>query len=181
MELFLLFHLQKGYQIHYNINTLVSNNSNNGNSSSHVFGIELDTDQNFEFDEINDNHIGIDINDLKSANSTPAGYYDDYGFRNLSLSSGYAGLIVASHYILGWSFKVNSQAQNLEISELPEPRIFAPELRLYIISNGRCLLRFLKIGNMNMALIDLSSKIYTLLQRVSWKRGYWKLVDLVEF
>jgi hypothetical protein len=57
------------------------NNSNIGSSSNHVFGVELDTRQDFQFD---------DINDLKSANSTPAGYYDDNAqFRNLSLSNGY--------------------------------------------------------------------------------------------
>ena len=68
------------------------NKSNIGSSSNHIFGVELDTVQDFELDDINDNHVGIDINDLKSANSTPAGYYDDYGIRNLSLSSGYAGM-----------------------------------------------------------------------------------------
>jgi len=146
-----------------------------------------------EFDDINDNHVGIDINDLKSANSTPAGYYDDYDrFRDLSLSSGYpmqvwidydgvkkkidvtlapisvgfnnkptrplisltkdlspilnnrmyvgfsssTGLILASHYILGWSFKVNGQAQNLEISELPELTVFAEKKRSKILTVG---------------------------------------------
>ncbi|XP_024626002.1 L-type lectin-domain containing receptor kinase IV.1 isoform X2 [Medicago truncatula] len=158
------------------------NYSNIGNSSNHVFGVELDTRKNFEFDDINDNHVGIDINDLKSANSTPAGYYDDTGrFRNLSLTSGHpmqvwieydgvkkkidvtlapvsvgfshkptqptlsltkdlspilnnrmyvgfsssTGFIAASHYIHGWSFMVNGQSQNLEISDLPGERVFA--------------------------------------------------------
>ncbi|KEH22940.1 L-type lectin-domain receptor kinase IV.2-like protein [Medicago truncatula] len=158
------------------------NDSNNGNSNNHVFGVELDTRQDLQFDDINDNHVGIDINYLKSANSTPAGYYNDHGqFRELSLSNGFpiqvwidydgvkkkidvtlapmsvgasnkptqpllsltkdlssilnnrmyvgfsssTGLLVASHYILGWSFKVNGQAQNLEISELPKLTVFA--------------------------------------------------------
>ena len=164
------------------------NKSNNGDSSNHVFGVELDTTINSEFNDINDNHVGIDINDLKSANSTPAGYYDGYGqFKDLSLSSGYpmqvwieydgvkkkidvtlapvsvgfdvvkptqpllsltkdlspifnnsmyvgfssaTGSVFTSHYVLGWSFKVNGQAQNLDISKLPELRTFAPELRI---------------------------------------------------
>jgi len=165
------------------------NNSNNGNSSNHVFGVELDTVQDFEFDDINDNHVGIDINDLKSANSTPAGYYDDGGhLRGLSLFGGTpmqvwieydgvkknidvtlapisvgfnvvkptrpllsfskdlspilntsmyvgfsssTGILTGSHYIFGWSFKVNGQAQNFEISELPDIRIFATEPRIF--------------------------------------------------
>ncbi|RHN46165.1 putative non-specific serine/threonine protein kinase [Medicago truncatula] len=165
------------------------NDSNIGNTSNHVFAVELDTIQDLEFDDINNNHAGIDINNLKSANSTPAGYYNAIGrFNDLSLSSGYpmqvwieydgvkknidvtlapinfgcnvvkparpllsftkdlspilnnrmyvgfsssTGVIVASHYILGWSFKVNGQAQNLEISKLPELRIFATELGIF--------------------------------------------------
>ncbi|XP_045794327.1 L-type lectin-domain containing receptor kinase IV.1-like isoform X2 [Trifolium pratense] len=67
------------------------NSSNIGNSSNHVFGVELDTLQEFEFDDINNNHVGIDINDLKSYNATPAGYYDDENngqLKNLTLFSG---------------------------------------------------------------------------------------------
>lgn len=152
------------------------NKTNNGNYSNHVFGVELDTILSSEFADINDNHVGIDINDLKSANSTPAGYYSD-GFKNLSLISGnpmqvwveydgvkkqidvtlapinikkpekpllsltkdlspilnnimYVGFssstgsVLTSHYVLGWSFKVNGQSQQLVISELPKlPRL----------------------------------------------------------
>ncbi|RHN46176.1 putative protein kinase RLK-Pelle-L-LEC family [Medicago truncatula] len=151
------------------------NESNNGNNNNHVFGLELDTIMNTEFDDINDNHVGIDINGLKSEKSASAGYYDIDGneFKNLSLFSGLpmqiwleydgvkkkidvtlapinvvkpkqpllslnkdlssilntsmyvgfsssTGSILTSHYILGWSFKVNGQAQNLVISELPK-------------------------------------------------------------
>jgi len=168
--------------------------SNIGNGGNHVFGVELDTLLSSEFDDINDNHVGIDINDLKSANSTPAGYYDDYGqFRNLSLSSGYpmqvwieydgvkkkidvtlapisvgfnvvkptrpllsitkdlspilhssmyvgfsssTGSILSSHYVLSWSFKVNGQAQNLVISELPELTAFAEKKKSKLLTVG---------------------------------------------
>ncbi|KAL8537267.1 hypothetical protein ACS0TY_012437 [Phlomoides rotata] len=37
------------------------NNSNNGNRTNHVLAVELDTPRNFPFDDINDNHVGIDI------------------------------------------------------------------------------------------------------------------------
>jgi hypothetical protein len=65
--------------------------SNNGSAANHVLAIELDTIQNNEFDDINDNHVGIDINGLESVKSVSAGYYaDDNGseFRTLSLISG---------------------------------------------------------------------------------------------
>ena len=162
--------------------------SNNGNISNHVFGVELDTIFSSEFNDINDNHVGIDINDLKSVNSTPAGYYDNNGqLKNLTLFSGnpmqvwidydgekkkidvtlapinvvkpkqpllsltrdlspilnnsmYVGFssatgsVFTSHYILGWSFKVNGQAQDLVISELPKlPRFGEKKESMFLI------------------------------------------------
>ena len=63
---------------------------NNGNSTNHIFAVELDTIQNPEFQDINDNHVGIDINSLDSNNSTAAGYYEDSTglLKNLTLISG---------------------------------------------------------------------------------------------
>ncbi|XP_058751212.1 L-type lectin-domain containing receptor kinase IV.1-like [Vicia villosa] len=170
------------------------NKSNNGNSSNHVFGVELDTIQSSEFNDINDNHVGIDINDLKSANSTPAGYYDSNGQKkNLTLFSGYpmqvwveydgekkkidvtlaptdvvkpkqpllsftkdlspilnnsmyvgfssaTGSVFTSHYILGWSFKVNGQAQSLVISELPKLPRFGEKKQSKFLTVGLPLL-----------------------------------------
>ncbi|RLM65994.1 L-type lectin-domain containing receptor kinase IV.1 [Panicum miliaceum] len=55
---------------------LISDN-NNGNPSNHFFAIELDTNQNELFHDVNNNHVGIDINGLTSVNSSTAGYYDD--------------------------------------------------------------------------------------------------------
>jgi len=65
------------------------NGSNNGKATNHVVAIELDTIQSDEFADINDNHVGIDINGLKSQKSAGVGYYADSGeFRTLSLISG---------------------------------------------------------------------------------------------
>ncbi|CAN6309164.1 unnamed protein product [Urochloa humidicola] len=66
------------------------NSQNNGNASNHIFGVELDTIRSTEFNDPNDNHVGIDINSLTSAAASTAGYYDDGAggvFRNLSLIS----------------------------------------------------------------------------------------------
>ncbi|XVE61933.1 hypothetical protein DITRI_Ditri06bG0078100 [Diplodiscus trichospermus] len=143
-----------------------------GNFSNHLFAVEFDTVQDFEFQDINDNHIGIDINSLVSNASVPAGYFTDNSTKqNLTLKSGKAiqawvdydsvekvinvtiapnstrprlpilsfhvdlspylqefmyvgfsastGLLASSHYILGWSFKINGQAQALDLSSLP--------------------------------------------------------------
>ncbi|KAI8560565.1 hypothetical protein RHMOL_Rhmol04G0267500 [Rhododendron molle] len=66
------------------------NETNNGKITNHVVAIELDTIQNREFQDINDNHVGIDINGLDSNMSEPAGYYTNGKFQNLSLISGKA-------------------------------------------------------------------------------------------
>ncbi|KAF9600995.1 hypothetical protein IFM89_014980 [Coptis chinensis] len=156
------------------------NETSNGNPSNHVVAVELDTIYSSEFGDINDNHVGIDLNNLRSAISAPAKYYLDRtgdNYKNLSLISGqqkqvwieYDGLekklnvtiapiklpkpqipllsfshnlssiildsmyvgfssstgtILTSHYILGWSFQMNGQAQELDLSRLPKlPRV----------------------------------------------------------
>ncbi|XP_071939978.1 L-type lectin-domain containing receptor kinase IV.1-like [Coffea arabica] len=66
------------------------NESTNGNRTNHVFAVELDNHQNKEFGDINDNHVGIDINSLNSTVSRPASHQDNNknSFDNLNLSSG---------------------------------------------------------------------------------------------
>ncbi|KAF2598819.1 hypothetical protein F2Q68_00010378 [Brassica cretica] len=62
------------------------NITSNGNKTNHVFAIELDTIRSTEFNDINDNHVGIDINSLTSVKSSPAGWWDKKGqFNNLTL------------------------------------------------------------------------------------------------
>ncbi|XVF87478.1 hypothetical protein PTKIN_Ptkin18bG0123300 [Pterospermum kingtungense] len=53
------------------------NLTNNGKSSNHVLGVEFDVFANQEFDDIDDNHVGIDINSLTSTTSHKAGYWPD--------------------------------------------------------------------------------------------------------
>lgn len=150
------------------------NASDIGNFSNHLFAVEFDTVQDFEFGDKNDNHVGIDLNSLVSNASETAGYYtDDAGLikQDLNISSGSpimawvdydsvanlvsvtlsptskkpkkplltfqvdlspifndnmyvgfsasTGLLASSHYILGWSFKINGEAQSLDLSSLP--------------------------------------------------------------
>ncbi|CAL5089899.1 unnamed protein product [Urochloa decumbens] len=67
----------------------LANGSNNGNATNHFFAVELDTNKNDEFKDINNNHVGVNINGLNSVNSSNAGYYDDNSgnFHNLTLAS----------------------------------------------------------------------------------------------
>ncbi|XP_059655607.1 L-type lectin-domain containing receptor kinase V.9-like [Cornus florida] len=66
------------------------NKSNYGNPSNHIVAIEFDTKQNMEFNDINDNHVGIDINSLASIKSIPAAYFSNESgeFKSLYLKSG---------------------------------------------------------------------------------------------
>ncbi|KAL0918061.1 hypothetical protein M5K25_010049 [Dendrobium thyrsiflorum] len=148
------------------------NSSDNGNATNHVFAVEFDTVQDFEFFDINDNHVGVDVNSLVSSKSAAASYFDsgdqpiplnlksgetiqtwiDYDGKakllNVTLSpfsskpktplfsfpidlapilqnemyvgfSASTGLLASSHYLFGWSFKMNGVAQSFDLSSLP--------------------------------------------------------------
>ncbi|XP_016499557.1 L-type lectin-domain containing receptor kinase VII.1-like [Nicotiana tabacum] len=53
------------------------NFTNNGNPDNHVFGVEFDVFKNQEFNDINNNHVGIDVNSLESVFAHEAGYWPD--------------------------------------------------------------------------------------------------------
>ncbi|EPS60067.1 hypothetical protein M569_14734, partial [Genlisea aurea] len=65
------------------------NVTDNGDPANHVFAVELDTVQNLEFSDIDDNHVGVDVNSLISASANSAGYHDDRtgAFAGLNLTS----------------------------------------------------------------------------------------------
>ncbi|THG01679.1 L-type lectin-domain containing receptor kinase V.9-like [Camellia sinensis] len=165
--------------------------TNIGTSSNHIVAVELDTFQDFDM-EIRDkdsNHVGIDINGLKSIKSAravsfPAG--KNGNFTDLNLQSGdpmqvwveyngidkqlnvtlspinvpkpdipllsltldlspaildsmYVGFssgmrrFSTSHYILGWTFKVNGQSEPIDLPRLPK----IPQRRLKKINGHR--------------------------------------------
>eukprot|EP01018_Ginkgo_biloba_P039455 Gb_09937 [translate_table: standard] len=70
------------------------NTSTNGRNDSHLFAVEFDTVQNVEFEDIDNNHVGVDLDNLQSVNSTAAGYWTGnnmkgpFQFRPLILKSG---------------------------------------------------------------------------------------------
>ncbi|KAJ7981475.1 putative Kinase [Quillaja saponaria] len=67
------------------------NLTNDGNPKNHVFGIEFDVFKNQEFNDIDDNHVGVDINSLTSFTSHAAGFWGGKGdgkFKTLKLNNG---------------------------------------------------------------------------------------------
>ncbi|KAJ9185241.1 hypothetical protein P3X46_004898 [Hevea brasiliensis] len=204
------------------------NKTNNGNDTNHVFAVELDTIYSSEFDDINDNHVGIDINGLTSEESAPAGYHTNSSGRlaNLTLASsqpmqiwveydgtqkqlnitlaainmgkpsipllsvaldlspylldtmyvGFSsstGSVLTSHYVLGWSYNMNGQAQALDLAQLPKlPRI-GPKERS----------KFLTIGvptiSVSVVFIVISGLVYFIRRKrkfaevfEDWERDY---------
>ncbi|KAG6771579.1 hypothetical protein POTOM_022951 [Populus tomentosa] len=73
--------------------------NNNGNQTNRVVSVELDTIYNSDFKDINDNHVGIDINGLVSERSAPAGYYSQLNGKltNLTLISGHPMQVWMEH------------------------------------------------------------------------------------
>ncbi|PPS06447.1 hypothetical protein GOBAR_AA14234 [Gossypium barbadense] len=61
------------------------NITSNGHPTNRIFAIELDTIKNPEFGDIDDNHVGIDINSLQSYVSAPASYYSEKEKENKTL------------------------------------------------------------------------------------------------
>ncbi|KQK19470.1 hypothetical protein BRADI_1g48432v3 [Brachypodium distachyon] len=65
------------------------NDENVGNTTNQLFAVELDTIINSEFRDLDDNHVGIDVNNLVSISSHTAGYYTSNDtFSPLRLASG---------------------------------------------------------------------------------------------
>lgn len=146
-----------------------------GNISNHIFAVEFDTLRDIGLEDNDNNHVGIDLNNLISSVSVPAAYFDDDGeIRNLTLKSGNpfkvwvdydsdeitlnvtispfstkpripilsyrvnlssifveemyigftasTGILASYHNILGWSFAINGEARDLDLSSLPFPQ-----------------------------------------------------------
>ncbi|MQM10450.1 hypothetical protein Taro_043344 [Colocasia esculenta] len=69
------------------------NATSDGSPSSRVVAVEFDINSSNRFGDIDSNHVGIDVNAIRSIESAPAGYFTNESsrskqFRNLTLVSG---------------------------------------------------------------------------------------------
>ncbi|MFQ6638777.1 hypothetical protein Gotur_014848, partial [Gossypium turneri] len=89
------------------------NESNNGNSFNHFFAVEFDTILSLDMGDIDDNHVGIDLNGLKSNKSVRAGYFSNEERKNrtLDLNNG--------HPIQVW-IDYNGEEELLNITLAPD-------------------------------------------------------------
>ncbi|XVF05466.1 hypothetical protein REPUB_Repub05bG0174500 [Reevesia pubescens] len=62
------------------------NYTNNGNSSNHIFAVEFDTVESLDMEDIDSNHVGVDVNGVKSNQSASAEYFSNGERKNISLN-----------------------------------------------------------------------------------------------
>ncbi|KAJ4965837.1 hypothetical protein NE237_017686 [Protea cynaroides] len=94
------------------------NDTTDAKFSTHLVAVEFDVVQNIELSDINDNHIGIDINSLISNISQPAAYFNGNGSNqthSIDLKSGIP--------ITAWiEYSGKEKLMNIAISPFPSPR-----------------------------------------------------------
>ncbi|CAA7050153.1 unnamed protein product [Microthlaspi erraticum] len=66
----------------------IVNFTNNGDPNNRIFAVEFDVFANQEFNDINDNHVGVDVNSLTSVSSAVAGFWQGERFKELRLNNG---------------------------------------------------------------------------------------------
>ncbi|KAI5060800.1 hypothetical protein GOP47_0025220 [Adiantum capillus-veneris] len=109
------------------------NQNHNGNSSNHVFGVEFDTVQNIDIEDINDNHVGINLNSVISTNSTAAGYWITPSQNSTQDSSKTDINLKGSENIQAWiEYDGQSQQLNVTIAPVQQPRPYIPLLSVYV-------------------------------------------------
>ncbi|XP_057829118.2 L-type lectin-domain containing receptor kinase SIT2-like [Cryptomeria japonica] len=91
------------------------NSSTIGKPDNHLFAVEFDTILNEEFQDLDNNHVGVDLNDLTSIKSEHAGYWIGDHREDLDLKSG--------HNIQAWIDYDHIQQQlNVTIVKAGSPR-----------------------------------------------------------
>ncbi|KAM3279560.1 hypothetical protein ACQJBY_046741 [Aegilops geniculata] len=109
------------------------NTSNNlGNGMSQIVAVELDTVMDMEFQDVDDNHVGVDVNSLRSVKSNTAGYWHDDGsgrrrFDSISLTGG------SDAPVQVW-IEYDGDSARLEVTVSPagEPRPALPLLSCHV-------------------------------------------------
>jgi hypothetical protein len=101
---------------------LFNRSDDTGQGRSGVVAVELDTAMDEDFRDIDNNHVGVDVNSLVSVKATPAGYYDA---RN---NGRFVGLSIISGERLQVWIEYDGASMRLEVTVAPagEPRPAAP-------------------------------------------------------
>ncbi|XP_028124961.1 L-type lectin-domain containing receptor kinase IV.2-like [Camellia sinensis] len=101
----------------------ILNSTNNGLSSNHLLAIELDTSKNEQFNDIDNNHVGIDVNNLTSIDSATASYYSSREGKNKTLT------LVSGNPIQVWiDYDGVENLLNVTLAPIPSPKPNRPLL-----------------------------------------------------
>ncbi|XP_057821358.2 L-type lectin-domain containing receptor kinase SIT2 [Cryptomeria japonica] len=104
---------------------LFDNFTSMGHSYNHLFAVEFDIVQNDEFNDINSNHVGVDLNSLISQKSQSAGYWIGNQSLGLDLKSG--------HNIQAW-IEYDHVSKELNVTVAPAGSL-RPEIPLISMKN----------------------------------------------
>lgn len=103
------------------------NSSADFRPSDHIFAVELDTIQDYEFFDIDSNHVGININSLISNVSASAAYFSDAEQVNKSLS-----LISARRMQIWIDYNHNNMLVQVTLAPVEVPKPSRPLLSFHV-------------------------------------------------
>jgi serine/threonine protein kinase len=116
------------------------NASSNGLPTNHILSIELDTVVSPEFQDIDNNHVGINVNSLKSVESAPATYFSDQERKNISME-----LTSGNPMHLWIDYDETEKLLNVTLAPTSIPKPNRPLLSTQI-DLSRCLLESMYVG-----------------------------------
>uniref|UniRef100_A0A2N9FNU1 non-specific serine/threonine protein kinase n=1 Tax=Fagus sylvatica TaxID=28930 RepID=A0A2N9FNU1_FAGSY len=165
------------------------NFATSGKSSNHILAIEMDAVQNRDVGDIDNNHVGIDLNSLQSIEAATAKYFSNKDGKNISLELLSGNLmhlwidydeaekllnvqLEVITIFLGWSFNKSGQAQSLDVSKLP----LLPQKGKTKVKTG--LMIMISLIAVTLVLITIGGAAYILRRkkfeeiREDWEREY---------
>ncbi|XP_022732108.1 L-type lectin-domain containing receptor kinase I.8-like [Durio zibethinus] len=105
--------------------------TNNGNSANHIFAVEFDTIQSLDMKDIDNNHVGIDVNSVISNRSIPAAYFSNKERKNKSLN------LISGDPIQVWiDYSDGEKLLNVTLAPTTSPKPYQPLLSTSIDLTG---------------------------------------------
>ncbi|XP_015874000.3 L-type lectin-domain containing receptor kinase SIT2-like [Ziziphus jujuba] len=118
----------------------IFNPSNWSLPANHVVAIELDTSMSIEFEDIDKNHVGVDVNSPKSIEAAPTSYFSDKERKNISLE-----LISGNPMQLWIDYDEAEKTLNVTIAPVKIPKPNRPLLST-AIDLSQILLEYMYVG-----------------------------------
>ncbi|XP_057821367.2 L-type lectin-domain containing receptor kinase VII.1-like [Cryptomeria japonica] len=117
-----------------------------GQPYNHLFAVEFDTFRNPEFDDIDDNHVGVDLNSLHSVESKSSGYWagnqslqlDLNGRQNIQAWIDYDHLQEQLNVTIALAGSLRPETPLISLTNLSLPNIFEEEMYVgFVAATGK--------------------------------------------